>query len=107
MRQRIFSRGKGWYVSGTNHYDEKDKAYMNVSFPMRNGPTRYPEPGEDYSWVDIEIIKGKFESYKGKICLKVFEYDLVGTIDDAQNEQNGGQQTQLDPDDEEYGDEPW
>lgn len=107
MIQRIFNQGKGWYISAKNRFKPEDKAYMNVFFPMRNDPERLPEPGEDYSWVDIEILQHKFEAYQGKMNLKVFEYKLVKTIDDAKNQQNNGQQTQPDQDDVEYGQEPW
>ena len=29
MKVRIFNRGRGWYVSGSNYQDSEDKAFEN------------------------------------------------------------------------------
>ena len=106
MKQRIFNKGRGWYISAKNRYDKEDRAYMNVFFPMRNQPDRLPLPGEAYSFVDIEIIGHKFEAYNGKIQLKVFEYNLIATCDDV-SQQNDAQEEYPDAPLPEEEDGPW
>lgn len=105
MIQRIFSSGKGWYISGTNRYDQNDKAYMNVFFPRNEEPAFIHAPNENYTYIDIEILSHKFESYKGKINLKVFEYKVVKTKQDVDQEKASSQIPEQHEDS--YDDEPW
>lgn len=77
MKLKIFNRGKGWYVFATNHKDPNDIAYMNVFFP-----STCPEPvaeynDKNYSVKDIEVIEGKYTSYKKTIGLTIFKYELL------------------------------
>jgi len=78
MKVRIFSKGKGWYVSATNYKDKNDKAYMNVKFPMKDEPIyKTQERGFDYT--DIDVLEAKFESKDKKIVMCVFKYEPVFT----------------------------
>ena len=105
MIQRIFSSGKGWYISGTNRFDANDKAYMNVFFPRNEEPAYIHAPNENYTYIDIEILGHIFEAYKGKMNLKVFEYKVVKTKQDDDREKQARQT----PEQYDYSnaDEPW
>ena len=80
MKTRIFNRGKGWYVSANNYQDPNDKAYMNVYFTRECGEPVVEMNDKGYSVKDIVVIEGKYTSYKGKIGLIVFKYELLTDI---------------------------
>lgn len=76
MKTRIFSKGQGWYISATNYKDKEDKAYINLFFPQNTEPP-YQDNGRGYSVKTIEILEGKFTSYKQKAGLTIFKYREV------------------------------
>ena len=65
MKQKIFSKGKGWYISANNYKDKEDKCYINLYFPKGTEPM-YIDNGRGFSVKDIDIQEMKFTSYKGK-----------------------------------------
>ena len=73
MKQTIFSKGRGWYISCTNYKDDKDKAYLDLFFPQNSEP-EYHDNGRGFSVKKIDILESKFTSYKGKIGMTVFKY---------------------------------
>ena len=90
MKQRIFNRGKGWYISASNYKDPDDKAYLNIFFPGNTDPAYRPTGDQGFVFIDIDIQEQKYTSYKGKIGLTVFKYEIIpneGKLDevDAQN----------------------
>lgn len=76
MRIKMFSKGRGWYVSATNYKDDKDKAYLNLFFVNHTEPA-YVDNGRGFSVMDIDILEGKFTSYQGKIGLTIFKYTMA------------------------------
>ena len=80
MKTRMFNRGKGWYVSANNYKDPNDKAYMNVHFTRDCGEPVVDMNDKGYSVKDIEVLEGKYNSYKGVIGLTVFKYELLSDI---------------------------
>lgn len=76
MKTRIFSKGQGWYISATNYKDQQDKCYINLYFPKNTEPM-YMDNGRGFSSKDIDILEGKFTSYKGKAGLTVFSYTVI------------------------------
>lgn len=81
MKTRIFNKGNGWYVSAKNYKDDTDKAYMNIHFTRECGEPEVDMNDKGYSVKDINILEGKFNSYKGVIGLTVFNYELLTDID--------------------------
>lgn len=77
MKQRIFNGGNGWYISATNYKDKTDKAYMNVHFAVCEAPVYDPPKENPFTWVDIDIKEMKYTSWKQKIGLTIFKYDLI------------------------------
>ena len=88
MKLKIFNKGKGWYVSATNYKDNSDKAYMGLYFPY--GEPTYMESEKGYSVIDIDILEAKFTSYKGKLGLTVFKFELLSNIDLEDSSKFGG-----------------
>ena len=76
MKQKIFSKGKGWYISANNYKDKEDKCYINLYFPKGTEPM-YIDNGRGFSVKDIDIQEMKYGAYKGKINLTVFKYELI------------------------------
>lgn len=76
MKQTIFSKGKGWYISATNYKDEKDKAYVNLYFPKNTEP-QYHDNGRGFSVKKIDVEEAKFTSYQGKVGMTIFKYEEV------------------------------
>lgn len=76
MKQRIFNQGKGWYISASNYRDRDDKAYMNIFFPNTE-PVYTPAGDNPFTFIDIDIQEQKYSSYKGKIGLTVFKYEII------------------------------
>lgn len=116
MKQRIFNKGKGWYISASNYHDKDDKAYMSVYFPNGTEPQYKPVGDNEFTFIDIDILEQKYTSYKGKIGLTVFKYEHIKsdsklTEVDKQNEEfaqavkgteyekNFGAKVDLSPDD--------
>lgn len=79
MKQKIFSKGNGWYISCTNYKDEKDKAYLNLFFPQNTTPF-YQDNGRGFSVKDIDIQEAKFTSYKGKIGMTIFKFEELSEL---------------------------
>ena len=77
MKQRIFSKGQGWYISATNYKDQEDKCYINLYFPKQTAEPLYHDNGRGFSSKDIDIEEAKFTSYKGKAGLTVFSYTVI------------------------------
>lgn len=73
MKQRIFNKGHGWYISAHNYKDKEDKCYISLFFPKNTEPF-YEDNGQGFSVKDINIEEAKFTSYKGKVGLTVFKY---------------------------------
>lgn len=81
MKQKIFNQGKGWYISATNYKDREDKAYMNLHFSKNHCfEPEYIDNGRGFSVQDIDIEEAIFTSYKGKIGLTIFKYELLTNI---------------------------
>ena len=77
MKQRIFSKGKGWYISASNYKDKDDKAYMNVHFAKCEEPHYEPTADSEFIFTDIDIQEQKYGAYKGKMTLTVFKYEPI------------------------------
>lgn len=77
MKQRIFSKGQGWYISATNYKDQEDKCYINLYFPKQTAEPLYHDNGRGFSSKDIDIEEAKFTCYKGKAGLTVFKYTVL------------------------------
>ena len=86
MKQKIFNRGKGWYISATNYKDQNDKAYLNLFFPKNTEPF-YQDNGRGFSVKDIDIDQAKFTSYQGKLGMTVFAYTEINTEEFEPNEE--------------------
>ena len=84
MKQRIFNRGKGWYIVGNNFKDENDKAYCNLYFPQNSAPN-YALNSQGWAMADIDILEAKYTSFKGVIGMTIFKYVLLNN--DRVNEQ--------------------
>lgn len=78
MKQKIFNRGKGWYISASNYKDQNDKAYLNLFFPKNTEPL-YQDNGRGFSVKDIDIDQAKFTSYQGKLGMTIFAYTEIST----------------------------
>lgn len=92
MKQRIFNKGKGWYISASNYKDKEDKAYMNVHFAKCEEPTYQKAGDNEFTFADIDIIEQKYGAYKGKITLTVFKWEYTERKDNGLTEveeQNG------------------
>ena len=83
MKQTIFSKGKGWYISASNYKDEKDKCYINLFFPKDTDPF-YEDNGRGFSVKTIDIEEAKFTSFNGKAGLTVFKYEECEARTDKQ-----------------------
>lgn len=88
MKQRIFSRGKGWYIPCSNYRDPNDKAYLNVHFGRENEPAYVPPVGNDFTFLDIDILEAKFTSYQSKANMFVFKYTIIKSKDNGLQEQD-------------------
>ena len=87
MKIRMFNKGTGWYISASNYKDREDKAYANVHFSKNHcQEPKYIDNGRGFSVQDIDVKEGIFTSYKGKIGITIFKYDLLTNI--SMNEQN-------------------
>lgn len=82
MKQKIFSKGNGWYISATNYKDKEDKCYINLFFPKNTEP-QYVDNGRGFSVKDIDIQEMKFTSYKGKAGATIFKYQEVNDAADS------------------------
>lgn len=83
MKQKIFSKGNGWYISATNYKDKEDKCYINLYFPKNTEP-QYVDNGRGFSVKDIDIQEMKFTSYKGKAGATIFKYKEI--VEDSNRE---------------------
>ena len=103
MKVRIFSKGKGWYVSATNYKDKSDKAYMNVHFGNHDEPipnnVNIETSGFDFT--DIDVLEAKFNSFNKKISMTVFKYEpiLNGELKQNTNVYRSDVPTTIDEDD--------
>lgn len=77
MKQRIFNKGRGWYISASNYKNKDDKAYMNVHFAVCDEPAYIPSGDNEFVFIDIDILEQKYEAYQGKINLTVFKYSII------------------------------
>lgn len=80
MKQRIHSKGIGWYIFASNYKDNTDYTYVNLYFPSGNDYTGEPEyaPNEEGKCaLDIDIQEAKFTSYKKIAGLTIFKYELL------------------------------
>ena len=74
MKQRIFSRGQGWYIPCKNYRDESDKATVYVKFKRGEEPPYNPPQGQDWCFIDIDIEDAKFGCSKGRPNMMVWSY---------------------------------
>lgn len=81
MKLKIFNRGKGWYVSATNYRDQDDKCYVNIGFNRDEEPEFTPN-SDGWQMLDIDVLEGKFNCYKGKPGFHVFKYTKVTNKDE-------------------------
>lgn len=89
MKVKIFNQGKGWYVSCTNYKDANDKAYMNLHFASSKcAKPSYVDNGRGFSVQDIDIQEAKFTSYKGKVGMTIFKYELLTNVDMLKQDDN-------------------
>lgn len=86
MKQKIFSKGKGWYISATNYKNKEDKCYINLYFPKNTEP-EYKENGRGFSAIDIDIQEMKFGCFNGKAEITVFKYAKVEKSTEEQNKE--------------------
>ena len=93
MKQRIFNRGRGWYISASNYRNADDKAYMNVGFLKGQEPKYDPPVGNDFVFIDIDIEEQKYTSYNKQIQLFVFKYTII---------QPEGELTEVEKDNQEF-----
>lgn len=108
MKVKIFNSGKGWYVSASNYKDKEDKAYMNLHFAQSLcAEPDYQDNGRGFSVQDIDIQEAKFTSYKGKIGLTVFKYELLTNIELEDTSKFGGSRSGLGSNIVEPDDLPW
>ena len=77
MKQRIFNKGKGWYISASNYKNKDDRAYMNVRFAVCSEPQYNPVGDNPFIFKDIDIEDQKYEAKDGKMYLTVFHYTLI------------------------------
>jgi len=77
MKQRIFNKGRGWYISASNYKNKEDKAYMNVHFAVCPEPSYTPAGDNPFVFIDIDIQEQKYEAYQGKINLTIFKYEKI------------------------------
>ena len=87
MRQKIFNRGKNWYIFATNYKDDQDTCYIDLYFPKGTAP-EYIDNGRGISSLDIDIEEAKFTSYKGKAGLTIFKYKLFEPRTDGVEQSN-------------------
>lgn len=81
MKVRLFNKGTGWYVSASNYKDKQDKAYMNIHFSQNHCQEPiYEDNGRGFSTQEIDIQEAIFTSYKNKIGLTIFKYDLLTNV---------------------------
>ena len=91
MKQRIFNRGRGWYISASNYKDSEDKAYMNVGFTRGTEPIYTPAADNPFVFIDIDIEEQKYTAYKGAINLFVFKYSIIppeGQLPEVEKQNN-------------------
>lgn len=100
MKQTIFSKGKGWYISATNYKNQEDKAYINLFF-VKNTEPPYHDNGQGFSVKKIDIEEAKFTSYRGKVGLTIFKFEEI--VEDNSkmggNRSDVGQSVDIDTDD--------
>lgn len=103
MKQRIFSKGKGWYISASNYKNRDDKAYMNVHFTKDCGEPPYrPTADSDFVFTDIDILEQAYGAFNGKMTLTVFKYNPIendGKLTEVDRQENAVQSVSLSPDD--------
>lgn len=83
MKQRIHSKGKGWYIFASNYKDETDYTYVDLYFPTGTDFTGQPEytPNEEGKCtLEIDIKEAKFTSYKKKAGMTIFKYELLTDV---------------------------
>ena len=88
MKQRIFSRGKGWYIPCKNYKDENDKTTFYVNFKKGEEPRYLPPEGQEWCFLDIDIESARFECFNGKSNMKVWSYTITESKDTKTEEQN-------------------
>ena len=93
MKQRIFNRGKGWYISASNYKNKDDRAYMNVRFAVCTEPTYIHVGDNPFIFKDIDIQDQKYECKDGKMYLTVFHYKLI---------EDNGEMTELEKQGDKY-----
>ena len=86
MKQRIFNKGRGWYISASNYKNKEDKAYMNVHFAVCSEPIYRPAGDNPFTFIDINIVEQKYEAYQGKIGLTVFKYEIIKPTQEGMTE---------------------
>lgn len=77
MKQRIFSRGKGWYIPCKNYKDDNDKATLFVNFKRGEEPPYNPPQGQEWCFLDIDIEDAKFGCSKGNANMMVWSYTII------------------------------
>jgi hypothetical protein len=66
----FINKGKyGWYTTATNYKDKEDKTFVSLYFPKDTEPKDGTE--------QINPVEWKLTSYKGKVGITVFKYEVV------------------------------
>lgn len=92
MKQRIFNKGRGWYISCTNRNDPQDKSYINVGFTRETEPPYRPIGDQEFVFIDIDIQEAKFNSYKNKPSMFVFKYEQIDHNDSLTEVERQGEE---------------
>lgn len=98
MKQRIFSRGKGWYIPCVNYKDKEDKSYLYVNFKKEEEPSFNPPVGQEWMFVDIDILECKFGCKDGKTNMMVWKYTVIPSAPVKEDTRMFGRPNTIDPD---------
>lgn len=100
MKQKLFNKGTGWYISANNYKNKQDKAYMNVHFSRNHcvEPT-YIDNGRGFSVMDVDIQEAMFTSYKGKVGMTIFKFEQLSDLEFDSSKFGGSIETNIEPED--------
>lgn len=76
MKVRLFSRGRGWYISCQNKNVNDDRFFINVYF--KDGEEPYADmTGKEFVFTDIDVQEAQFKCSNKKPYMKVWKYENV------------------------------
>ena len=78
MKQRIFNRGKGWYIPCKNYSNQEDTCVLWVNFMRDTEPVYQPKADSDFVFMDIIIDEAKINCKDKKVSnIFVFKYRVI------------------------------